>query len=141
MEICVTNVLLVLIFLTMNFLYFQFLDYIQFFQFESFYTWQLDLSKKHNQGYSLQLLDKQEIVGEIRDGLGLNYQVELSKDKKTKESFSSEETAKICSLIKKKAIDAGFFGMFVNPIPVVPPLTIVKNEIDEIVSKFDKIIA
>jgi adenosylmethionine-8-amino-7-oxononanoate aminotransferase len=37
-------------------------------------------------------------------------------------------------------MEAGLFGFFVNPIPIVPALIITKDEIDEIVSKLDKAI-
>ena len=38
------------------------------------------------------------------------------------------------------SMDAGLFGMFINPIPIVPALIITKDEIDEIVSKCDRVI-
>lgn len=88
----------------------------------------------------LQSLYKHDIVGEIRGGLGLNCEVELMKDKKTGEDFSPDENAKIRGMLKQKLMDAGLFGQFINPIPIVPALIITKDEIDEIVSKFDRVI-
>jgi adenosylmethionine-8-amino-7-oxononanoate aminotransferase len=88
----------------------------------------------------LQSLYKNDIVGEIRGGLGLNCQVELMKHKKNKECFSPDENAVICAMLKQKAIDEGLFGMFTNPIPIIPPLVITRDEIDQIVDTFEKII-
>ena len=88
----------------------------------------------------LQSLYKHKIVGEVRGGLGLNCEVELMKDKKTKERFTQAENAKINGMLKKRLTEAGLFGMFRNPIPVVPPLVITKDEIDEIVIGFDRVI-
>ena len=88
----------------------------------------------------LQHLYRHDIVGEIRGGLGLNCHIELMKDRKARKRFSPGENAKIGGLLKQKFMEAGLFGMFVNPIPVVPPLIITRPEIDEIVSKFDRAI-
>lgn len=89
----------------------------------------------------LQALNKYEIVGEIRGGLGLNCQVELVKDKKTKQRFTPEENAKVASLLKKNLMELGLYGPFWTPVLIVPPLIITKSEIDEIVSGFDRAIA
>lgn len=89
----------------------------------------------------LQSLYKHEIVGDVNGGIGLNCHIELMKDKKTKKSFSPEENARICALLKSKAMDEGLFGLFTNPIPILPPLIITRDEIDEMVGKFDKVIA
>jgi adenosylmethionine-8-amino-7-oxononanoate aminotransferase len=89
----------------------------------------------------LQLLSKHNVVGEIRGGLGLNCEVELLKNRETKQQFSPEENKVIVGLLKQKLMGLGLFGSFANPIPIVPPLIITRNEIDEIVSKFDKAIA
>ena len=88
----------------------------------------------------LQSLNKHNIVGEIRGGLGLNCGVELMKDRKTKEPFSPEENNRIGGMLKQKLMEAGLFGFFINPIPIVPALIITKDEIDEIVSTLDKAI-
>lgn len=88
----------------------------------------------------LQSLNKHKIVGEIRGGLGLNCEIELVRDRETKQRFSPEENVKIKGMLKKKLMDLGLFGMFVNPVPIIPALTINKDEIDEIVSVFDKVI-
>ena len=62
------------------------------------------------------------------------------KEKKRRERFSPAENARICAMIKQKAMEEGLFGMFTNPIPIVPPLVITKDEIDQIVGTFEKII-
>jgi adenosylmethionine-8-amino-7-oxononanoate aminotransferase len=88
----------------------------------------------------LQALYEHNIVGELRGGLGLNCQIELMKDRKTRERFGPEENAKIAGILKQKFMDVGLFGLFANPIPIVPPLVITKNEIDEMVNKLDKVL-
>lgn len=88
----------------------------------------------------LQSLYKYDIVGEVRGGLGLHACVELYKDKKTKEKFNPKESAKINRMLKEKLMDRGFWGMFRNPLPLCPSLTITREEIDEIIAGFDKVI-
>jgi len=88
----------------------------------------------------LQSLYKYDMVGEIRGGLGLLCCIDLVKDRKTKNRFSPDENAKLRSMLKEKLMDASLFGMFSNPIPIVPSLIITKKEIDEIVGGFDKVI-
>lgn len=88
----------------------------------------------------LQLLNRHDVVGEIRGGLGLNCEVELFKNVETKQQFTPEENNRIGGLLKQRLMESGLFGSFTNPIPVVPPLIIIKSEIDEIVGKFDKVI-
>lgn len=89
----------------------------------------------------LQSLSKYRIVGEIRGGLGLMCNVNLVKDKETKVQFTSEEDARVRRMLKTKLMEAGLFGMFTNPIPIMPALIISKDEIDEIVSKLDNVVA
>jgi adenosylmethionine-8-amino-7-oxononanoate aminotransferase len=88
----------------------------------------------------LQSLYKYDIVGEIRGGLGLLCCIDLVKDRKTKERFTPEENVRLRNMLRDKLIDAGLFGQFSNPVPIVPALIITKEEIDEIVSGFDKVI-
>lgn len=88
----------------------------------------------------LKLLYRHKIVGEIRGGLGLNCEVELMRNRDTRERFSTDENALIPRMLKEKLMEAWLFGPFRNPIPIVPPLIITKEEIDEIVSGFDKVI-
>jgi adenosylmethionine-8-amino-7-oxononanoate aminotransferase len=85
----------------------------------------------------LQALYKHRIVGEIRGGLGLNCEVELFKDSERKQRFSPEENSRIGGMLKTKLMEAGLFGPFSNPLPIVPSLIITKGEIDEIVIKSD----
>jgi len=88
----------------------------------------------------LQSLHKHKIVGEIRGGLGLNCEVELMKRRETRERFSPQENKKINGMLKKVLMEAGLFGTFRNPISIVPPLVIRKDEIDEIITGLDKAI-
>jgi len=88
----------------------------------------------------LQSLYKHNIVGEVRGGLGLMANIELFKDGKTREGFSPEENIKIGRMLKEKLIDRGLWGMFRNPPPICPALSITRDEIDEIVSGFDRVI-
>lgn len=81
----------------------------------------------------LQSLDKYGVVGEIRGGLGLMCNVQLVKDKETKEQFSPEEDAIVRKMLKVKLMEEGLYGMFTNPIPVMPALIVCRDEIDEIV--------
>ena len=88
----------------------------------------------------LQLLNRHDVVGEIRGGLGLNCEVELFKKGETKQQFTPEENNRIGGLLKQRLMESGLFGSFANPIPIVPPLIITKSEIDDMVGKFDKVI-
>ncbi len=89
----------------------------------------------------LQSLHKHGIVGEVRgEGLGLMCQVELMKDRKTKEKFAPAVNAKIVRMLKEKLLREGLVGMFALSLPLRPTLIITKDEIDEIVSGFDKVI-
>ncbi len=54
--------------------------------------------------------------------------------------LSPEENARIGRMLKQKLMEAGLWGMFRNPLPICPPLSITKDEIDEIVSVFDRVI-
>ncbi len=88
----------------------------------------------------LQSLWRHPMVGDIRGGRGLMAAIELVKDKKTKQRFSSEEDAKVKRLLMVKLSQAGLWGEFLNPIPILPALIITKDEIDRIVSTMDKVI-
>lgn len=88
----------------------------------------------------IQSLYNHSIVGEIRGGLGLMVNIELFKNGETKEKFSPEETIRINRMLKEKLMAAGLWGIFRNPLPICPSLTITQDEIDEILSTFDKVI-
>ncbi len=88
----------------------------------------------------LQSLWKHPIVGDIRGGRGLMAAIELVKDRKTKQQFSPAEDTKIRGMLKAKLTQAGLWGMFVNPISIVPALIITKDEIDQIVTTMDRVI-
>jgi adenosylmethionine-8-amino-7-oxononanoate aminotransferase len=88
----------------------------------------------------LQTLHRYEMVGEIRGGLGLNCAIELVRDKKNLKRFSSEENSRIGRVLKTKLMGAGLYGLFTNPILIIPPLVITEDEIDRVVSGLDKAI-
>ena len=88
----------------------------------------------------LQSLYDHPIVGEIRGGLGLMVNIELFKDRKTKEKYSAEENTRIGRMLKQKLMEAGLWGQFRNPLPICPSLSITRDEIDEIVNGFDRVI-
>jgi len=89
----------------------------------------------------LQTLRKHRVVGEIRGGLGLNGLIEFVKDNKTGEEFGADEGKKFIATLKGKMREAGLWGAVANPLLFRPILTSTKEEIDEIVSKMDKVIA
>jgi adenosylmethionine-8-amino-7-oxononanoate aminotransferase len=88
----------------------------------------------------LQPLSRHPIVGDIRGGRGLMAAIELVKDKKTKQKFSKEENTKLRRMLRGKLSQAGLWGEFMNPIPILPALIITKDELDEIVTTMDRVI-
>lgn len=89
----------------------------------------------------LQSLKDHKIVGGIRGGLGLSCVVELVKERGSKMAFSFEENTRISNMLKERCLEAGLFGMFANPIPIIPPLIVTKDDVDEIVNRFDRVIS
>jgi adenosylmethionine-8-amino-7-oxononanoate aminotransferase len=90
---------------------------------------------------TLQSLRKHRIVGEIRGkDIGLMCNIEFVRDRENNIKFGPEENSKFLSLLKKKLRQAGLWGQVENPLPVFPALIITKDEIDEIVSGFDRVI-
>jgi len=85
-----------------------------------------------------QTLDKSAIVGDIR-GLGLFIIIELVKDKKSKETFTPEEKAKLRPKLSERLMELGL--LIRTPLPLInilPPLCIRRSEIDEIVAALEK---
>ena len=80
---------------------------------------------------------KHKCVGQVRY-IGLFSQIELVKDKKTKEAFSTPETAKIVGKLLKKG-----FATYnsENGIMVAPPLTITEEELRKNMEIFDKVLS
>ena len=76
------------------------------------------------------LYKKHECIGEVRY-IGLFSQVELVKDRKTKEPFSTPEAAKVVGMLKDKG-----FATYNNEngIMVSPPLTITEQELRDAMS-------
>jgi len=86
------------------------------------------------------VLYQRSIVGDIR-GIGLVWDIELVKDRKTKERFKPED--KINFKINAKLREAGFTTR-VDPaggIRFLPPLVFSRNEIDESIAIIDKVIS
>lgn len=79
---------------------------------------------------------KHACVGEVR-GLGLMWQVELVKDKVTKEPFPIPDTAKVMGMLKGKGF-ASYNNE--NGIVVAPPLTITEEELREAMGIMDKVL-
>lgn len=88
----------------------------------------------------LAVLRKYPIVGEIRGGIGLDCQIEFVKNRETGEKLSPEENAKVNGMLQKKVKKARFWTKAGNPLKLLPPLVISKDEIDELVSGLDKIV-
>jgi adenosylmethionine-8-amino-7-oxononanoate aminotransferase len=91
-------------------------------------------------------LEKHAIVGDVR-GMGLLLGVEFVMDKVTKEPF--DPTIKLSKLIGDKCIDKGVIlypgkgsvdGYKGDHIMISPPLTLSKQECDEIVNTLDECI-
>ncbi len=81
------------------------------------------------------------IVGDVR-GKGLMTGIEFVRDKETKEPFDFKEFAKLSQLTSRKAFENGLIiypgggtvdGYRGDHILVAPPLTISKDEIDELI--------
>ena len=85
----------------------------------------------------LKSLYKYNIIGEIRGGMGLNSAIELVQDRESGKRFVGKEIGLLFGLLKRRLMEAGLFGLFVNPIPVIPSLIVNKEDIDEMVSRFD----
>ena len=78
-------------------------------------------------------LDKSAIVGNIQ-GLGLLIDVELVRDKKTKERFTGTEAAKLRQKLINELLRQGLIAQVSSVyISLLPPLIITRAEIDEIV--------
>lgn len=88
----------------------------------------------------LQSFYKYPLVGEVRGGHGLYCAIELVKNRKNGEAFGPEENTKVTGILKTKLKEAGLWGMFTNPIMILPPLIITQDEIDELVTKMEKVI-
>jgi adenosylmethionine-8-amino-7-oxononanoate aminotransferase len=70
----------------------------------------------------------------------LDCLIEFVKNQETGEKFSSEENSKFVGMLKKKIKQVGFWGVAGNPLMLLPPLVINKDEIDELVGGLDKVI-
>jgi adenosylmethionine-8-amino-7-oxononanoate aminotransferase len=96
----------------------------------------------------LKSLYKHDTVGDVR-GKGFLTGVEFVRDQKTKEPFANKEWGKVSNLIVQKAFDKGLIiypgggtvdGHRGDHILIGPPLTIRKEEIDELIFILDETI-
>jgi len=78
-------------------------------------------------------LDKSAIVGNIQ-GLGLLLDIELVRDKKTKERFTGADAAELRRKLINELLERGLIAQVSSIyIALLPPLIITRAEIDEIV--------
>jgi taurine--2-oxoglutarate transaminase len=90
-----------------------------------------------------ELADRHESIGDVR-GIGHFWALELVKNRKTKELFSTKHDKFTGAplMTAKVAQDAMQRGVFLNPwydtLVVTPPLTITEEEIDEGIAVLDE---
>ncbi len=103
---------------------------------------------RNNQDYLrdqlLGLKDRYEIIGDVR-GAGYFWAMELVKDRATKESFSADE----CNVLLRDTLSPMLIGEGLlcraddrgDPaIQISPPLITTRDQIDEAISVFDKVL-
>jgi len=103
---------------------------------------------RNNQDYLrdqlLGLKDRYEIIGDVR-GAGYFWAMELVKDRATKESFSDDE----CNILLRDTLSPMLIGEGLlcraddrgDPaIQISPPLITTRDQIDEAISVFDKVL-
>ncbi len=103
---------------------------------------------RNNQDYLrdqlLGLKDRYEIIGDVR-GAGYFWAMELVKDRATKESFSEDE----CNILLRDTLSPMLIGEGLlcraddrgDPaIQISPPLITTRDQIDEAISVFDKVL-
>ncbi|MGI9478049.1 MAG: aspartate aminotransferase family protein [Hyphomicrobiaceae bacterium] len=86
----------------------------------------------------LQSLRKHAIVGDVRGGKGLLCALELVKDRETKEQFPKE--AKLDRLAVHAMRENRMLGRAGSIIPIAPPLCITREEVDDAVSRLDRVV-
>jgi taurine--2-oxoglutarate transaminase len=81
------------------------------------------------------LYKKHECIGEVRY-IGLFSQIELVKDRETREPFSTPDAAKVVGMLKNEG-----FATYNNEngIMVAPPLTITEEELRDAMAIMDKV--
>jgi taurine--2-oxoglutarate transaminase len=87
--------------------------------------------------YTATLAGKFKSVGEARQ-IGLFAQVELVRDKATKEPFTTADAGKVVGLLKAKCF-ATYNNL--NGIMIAPPLIITEEELKEALVIFDEVLA
>jgi len=79
-------------------------------------------------------LDKSVIVGNIQ-GLGLLIDLEIVRNKKTKEHITGKEAAEFRQRLTHKLLERGLIVQVSSVyVSLLPPLTICKSEVDNVVS-------
>jgi alanine-glyoxylate transaminase/(R)-3-amino-2-methylpropionate-pyruvate transaminase len=86
-----------------------------------------------------QLQKKYPVIGDVR-GKGLMTAVELVKDQRTKEP-DPEAAAAVFEVTRDHGIIVSKSGTFKNVLRLVPPLCLSHNDIDHVVTAFDKCFA
>ena len=87
----------------------------------------------------LQTLREHRIVGDVRGGLGLFAALELVQDRHSKARFA--KSAKLDAVAVRAMRRHGMLGRAGDIIPVAPPLCITRDEIDEAVSRLDRVLS
>lgn len=93
----------------------------------------------------LELKNKYPFVGRV-SGIGLMIGVEFVRDRTTKETFDENITNQIVETALDKGLvlyaSAGFLdGARGDGVMIAPPLTVTKEEVDMIISKFEQVIS
>lgn len=82
------------------------------------------------------LQKKHPWIGDVR-GRGLMMGIELVKDRETKE-YATTETVEVMEIAKNKGVLFGKGGLFGNVLRMAPPLSISKDNCDEILKVLDE---
>ena len=86
-----------------------------------------------------QLQNKYKVIGDVR-GKGLMMAVELVKDQRTKEP-DPDATAAVFEVTRDHGIVVSKSGTFRNVLRMVPPLCLSHDDVDQVVTAFDKCFA
>ena len=82
------------------------------------------------------LQKKHPWIGDVR-GRGLMMGIELVKNRDTKE-YATQETVEVMEIAKDKGVLFGKGGLFGNVLRIAPPLSITKENCDEILKVLDE---
>jgi adenosylmethionine-8-amino-7-oxononanoate aminotransferase len=87
----------------------------------------------------LQHLKKHPIIGDIRGGLGLMSVLELVSDKKTRAGFP--KSVNLGALVRSAMQKNGLYVRAARSLSLAPALCITRDEVDELVSRVDRVVA